>query len=246
MSCFNPRRPRGRRQQHVSWWPEAACFNPRRPRGRRLATTLLLAPVGVFQSTPPARAATPCPGRLAHRISVSIHAARAGGDAFTTGAGNATTQFQSTPPARAATRAALLHETGVLVSIHAARAGGDNSTRCSTPNTSRFNSRPPRGGRLGRIETTLALISFQSTPPARAATKPGREHRVPRTVSIHAARAGGDADQTIPPRLQPVFQSTPPARAATRRGALDPRDRYVSIHAARAGGDPGCRVRTST
>ena len=55
---------------------------------------------------------------------------------------------------------------------------------------------------------------FQSTPPARAATRYARLGRDPDPVSIHAAREGGDADD---------------GRSVARQ--------IVSIHAAREGGD---------
>ena len=138
MSCFNPRRPRGRRPASHRWPRHtvpafqstpparaatsyaassyahiAVCFNPRRPRGRRplcraacqstparAATTSV---PSLFQSTPPARAAT-----------------------SDVAAGLRSTEFQSTPPARAAT-AAELH--GVSCDV------------C-------FNPRRPRGRRL--------------------------------------------------------------------------------------------------
>src|ERR1017187_2617071 len=102
--CFNPRRPRGRRQDRnrhrlavlvsihpaapgggrhfVGWWGLAGnFFNPPRPGGRRQ-------------------------DRNRHRLAVlvSIHAAREGGDTSATSATIEAALFQSTPPARAATQ----------------------------------------------------------------------------------------------------------------------------------------------
>src|SRR5205807_4053 len=56
------------------------CFNPRRPRGRRRKFRGGNGVFAVFQSTPPAGAATHdrCPQRRAEHVS--IHAARGGGD----------------------------------------------------------------------------------------------------------------------------------------------------------------------
>ena len=214
-------------------------FNPRRPRGRR-------------------RERGP---RHHFGESVSIHAARAGGDVAFSAANEVKHQFQSTPPARAATGSAAGHFRSRRVSIHAARAGGDEACISCGTRTRRF----------------------QSTPPARAATyfcgECGDEYDVsihaaraggdlggddppcPGVVSIHAARAGGDIIissgfrapdlfQSTPParaatcvsdglekQLRKLFQSTPPARAATSPYCEHCHEYHVSIHAARAGGD---------
>ena len=55
---FNPRRPRGRRPAQHLKYSRFYCFNPRRPRGRRRAKLYLTERNAMFQSTPPARAAT--------------------------------------------------------------------------------------------------------------------------------------------------------------------------------------------
>ena len=57
-------------------------------------------------------------------------------------------------------------------------------------------------------------LVFQSTPPARGATKQAHYHVLWRYISIHAPREGGDAS----------------ARAEARREC-------ISIHAPREGGD---------
>ena len=78
------------------------------------------------------------------------------------------------------------------ISIHAAREGGD-----SVVAVIRFG-----------------ILTFQSTPPVKAATKTQQQQPPPRT-----------------------FQSTPPVKAATRQGKPKPRMQAISIHAAREGGD---------
>ena len=118
----------------------AACFNPRRPRGRRrilrrpdlhVSVSIHAARAGgdvncrptcavsMFQSTPPARAATTC-NPLRNRSS----------------------QFQSTPPARAATTARRVLRLR-RVSIHAARAGGDSGITARRRGQRMFQSTPP-------------------------------------------------------------------------------------------------------
>ena len=108
---------------------------------------------------------------MERRFEVSIHAAREGGDL---------SRHQ-----RGAYRA---------VSIHAAREGGDRKCATIRPETS-FNPRRPRGRRPHVVLPAQAVISFQSTPPARAATSIAIFCRTPFLVSIHAAREGGDLER---------------------------------------------------
>ena len=57
------------------------------------------------------------------------------------------------------------------------------------------------------------------------------------TISIHAAREGGD--HVAPHSLSrlSIFQSTPPVKAATENGIEVAAKIKISIHAAREGGD---------
>ena len=79
----------------------------------------------LFQSTPPARGATPARRilRAIHRIS--IHAPREGGDI------SPDTIWRI-----------------AYISIHAPREGGDAIIQTIARNSKNFNPRPPRGGRL--------------------------------------------------------------------------------------------------
>ena len=79
------------------------------------------------------------------------------------------------------------------ISIHAPREGGD--------------------GLLG-IKIT-SRHGFQSTPPARGATRVQRALQHDRPISIHAPREGGDWIYRSHQNLPEGFQSTPPARGAT-------------------------------
>ena len=102
-----------------------------------------------FQSTPPARGAT-----------------------AENGSNNGLKLFQSTPPARGATRRGTGQLQVLDISIHAPREGGDCGVLQRTHWLLYFNPRPPRGGRPDRSTGSFALYrKFQSTPPARGATK---------------------------------------------------------------------------
>ena len=102
-----------------------------------------------FQSTPPARGATP-----------------------SWEAETATWEFQSTPPARGATWTTILTTKCQQISIHAPREGGDLLDPHLIHLRSYFNPRPPRGGRPAMRLLAKYLDTFQSTPPARGATPP--------------------------------------------------------------------------
>ena len=145
------------------------------------------------------------------------------------------------------------------VSIHAPRAGRDRKRHSRTTATRGFNPRAPRGARRVQVAGRCAAVLFQSTRPARGATKQAYWLQFFSPVSIHAPRAGRDCLFSInvyglfcfnpraPRGARPAsanaafsaspFQSTRPARGATRpawRGAIH---RCVSIHAPRAGRD---------
>src|ERR1022692_1914912 len=131
--------------------------------------------LGPFQSTPPARAATPSHCQLPLAISVSIHAAREGGDPASFIACAKISSFQSTPPARAATNTRTRSIVAPYVSIHAAREGGDATSLPLVASANSFNPRRPRGRRPMHTAGESLSRAFQSTPPARAATI-GGEH----------------------------------------------------------------------
>ena len=207
------------------------------------------------------KAATPVADEATSYTTISIHAAREGGDCKA--------------PASETAKAISIHAAreggdgiGILglfidlISIHAAREGGDSVDRVCKNH-----------GRL-----------FQSTPPVKAATKFAPQRITPRKISIHAAREGGDPvmialyndvfisihaareggdvcndktdinadifqstppvkaatrDTATQPEADPAFQSTPPVKAATWLYAWNQYDYIISIHAAREGGDRG-------
>ena len=78
-----------------------------------------------FQSTPPVRGATCVAGGDSERRPISIHAPRAGGDAYPWDL--------------------MMILWGI--SIHAPRAGGDGDRQIPGGNICNFNPRPPCGGR---------------------------------------------------------------------------------------------------
>ena len=169
----------------------------------------------MFQSTPPARAAT---GQFRLRVP--------------------RTEFQSTPPARAATRTVWQLPAAIRLfqSTPPARAATRN-VRCSGYSPGSFQSTPPaRAATARQVAVALPVCCFNPRRP-RGRRPTQLVDRAGFVVSIHAARAGGDTYALSPLMRPAAFQSTPPARAATWHSSSLATPARVSIHAARAGGD---------
>mgnify|MGYP007000470323 CR=1 FL=1 len=150
----------------------------------------------IFQSTPPVKAAT--------QWNIVL------GKSY---------QFQSTPPVKAATRLSARERKLLPISIHAAREGGDHVDIAAAHMRPAFQSTPPVKAATANAKKKKPLSAFQSTPPVKAATVTSRWICCCSSISIHAAREGGD--------LIPHRQWRPVS---------------ISIHAAREGGDtlPRC------
>ena len=189
-------------------------FNPRSPHGERPSPMRWKPCPRAFQSTLPARGATGA-FQMSDALSmISIHAPRTGSDGIRE-------------------RAAAPTE----ISIHAPRTGSDSARAQPPLRPAHFNPRSPHGERRLRVgDCAVRAASFQSTLPARGATRRHRQHIAtctdfnPRSphgerryggknscgdgISIHAPRTGSDEIPSASPS------------AAT-----------ISIHAPRTGSD---------
>ena len=125
--------------------------------------------------------------------------------------------FQSTHPARGATGAHLGRTLRRMISIHAPREGCDPAA-CPRSHSSSISIHAPREGcDYAGDQERKAHVRFQSTHPARGATRDRFDHgSTPLVISIHAPREG--CDYNIGHGLK-----------------LD----KISIHAPREGCDPG-------
>ncbi len=192
-------------------------FNPRSPHGERLQ--------GIFSRR--------------SSSTISIHAPRTGSDCSTSSVPSSPIRFQSTLPARGATFVAVFRERGDLISIHAPRTGSDQSATRRAGAGAYFNPRSPHGERRTHgMQWHVWTTTFQSTLPARGATRPALYTAIVKAfISIHAPRTGSDdvallaaeADADFNPRSPHgerqkkclvvacalIFQSTLPARGAT-------------------------------
>ena len=104
-------------------------------------------------------------------MTISIHAAREGGDGFALKNIFADCSFQSTPPVKAATLPLRFHSALASISIHAAREGGDYGREIRLLGANDISIHAAReGGDL--LVSTVADVEdpFQSTPPVKAAT----------------------------------------------------------------------------
>ncbi len=176
-------------------------FNPRTPRGVRPWSTLHTSQSGV----------------------ISIHAPREGCDLSTTTAWTRwRTEFQSTHPARGATASDPPPVPDWKISIHAPREGCDRTSTSARVPWRLISIHAPREGcdRGTSTNTAANTLKFQSTHPARGATRPALGHsQIPHT----------DFNPRTPRGVRQ-------GRRGRRRGY-----RLISIHAPREGCD---RVRT--
>ena len=169
---FNPRSPHGERPRLHRRECRLLLISIHAPRTGSDATYFAMQIASdVFQSTLPARGATP-PDTIiiAQGIYISIHAPRTGSDALALSSTLGEDRFQSTLPARGATSTLT-------------------SSRWRRKN---FNPRSPHGERRTQTATSERGKRFQSTLPARGATLHVHCQAVLPSISIHAPRTGSD------------------------------------------------------
>ena len=100
--------------------------------------------------------------------------------------------FQSTLPARGATRYHSGLHSQRAISIHAPRTGSDTKSQGEKTPTEYFNPRSPHGERPYYPARIIWHWIFQSTLPARGATRSQRLSFASEGISIHAPRTGSD------------------------------------------------------
>ena len=104
--------------------------------------------------------------------------------------------------------------------------------------TGKFQSTPPARGATRTLRTSVRDIwSFQSTPPARGATKRPPQSWCYVEISIHAPREGGDVRQTVQVAELVEISIHAPREGGDKRFAWRLKMDGISIHAPREGGD---------
>ena len=168
---FNPRSPRGERPSLNAKVPLCLSISIHAPReGSDTAAVRQYFSAQLFQSTLPARGATPNCGRCErhrghfnprsprgerphhHRVQpvamrISIHAPREGSDGSSMPRTLCSRKFQSTLPARGATSRRSDFRRKQKISIHAPREGSDIRHTTTRYIPIYFNPRSPRGER---------------------------------------------------------------------------------------------------
>ena len=191
-------------------------FNPRSPHGERRSTPTTTGRSSSFQSTLPARGAT-------------SRAARAS---------DCVRPFQSTLPARGATHGGMARRAGSLISIHAPRTGSDALGGGQMPGALDFNPRSPHGERLIRERKRVVPKEFQSTLPARGATKARAQRWNRLVISIHAPRTGSDESHRLRLcRKAPISIHAPRTGSDGAERLRHHGNQGISIHAPRTGSD---------
>ena len=170
-SNFNPRTPRGVRHDRPHIVDALRDFNPRTPRGVRPTSGIaLLDGTGGFQSTHPARGATPGAIFMLFRK-----------------------RFQSTHPARGATVGQLSTSSPMSISIHAPREGCDCKPPYCILDTFPFQSTHPARGATAQvthsgIHTVISIHAPREGCDAHSLLIPSTSL----SISIHAPREGCD------------------------------------------------------
>ena len=158
--------------------------------------------ITLFQSTPPAR----------------------GGDCAAWRRSPASSDFNPRPPRGGRLRVPAAVPGRRHISIHAPREGGDPSQYALAQRGGYFNLRPPRGGRRSSTTASQTWKTFQSTPPARGATRAGKDGEENATISIHAPREGGDGGRSRTSISGVNFNPRPPRGGRQQRCTVLPAD----------------------
>ena len=190
---FNPRAPRGARQQQECDTGGAAMISihvPREGHDSWLLTTKNAR--NRFQSTCPARGTT-CPVRPDERMML----------------------FQSTCPARGTTFKYLRRAHMTPISIHVPREGHDGIFIWLLMRITDFNPRAPRGARLSWCHPQTSTLLFQSTCPARGTTNAAAE--VPREAKFQSTCPARGTTGGLSPRPCPPRDFNPRAPRGARR-----------------------------
>ena len=183
--------------------------------------------------------------RGAGRRSISIHAPRTGSDPCAGKSRDFPTKFQSTLPARGATACAGRNQhgarhfnprsphgerhglgytnlEGLKISIHAPRTGSDVALVGTRRTKRRFQSTlPARGATRRRAVRKGGHIISIHAPRTGSDENDARSGASQEQISIHAPRTGSDRGHLRVHRDAGGFQSTLPARGATSDEELD-------------------------
>ena len=212
-------------------------FNPRSPHGERRPRRRWEDARQPFQSTLPARGATDFDGLNVVLLVISIHAPRTGSDRKPPAGRTSRRNFNPRSPHGERLYARAARHGKAAISIHAPRTGSDRKPPEAAP-AAGISIHAPRTGSDRIVASGLSSpMPFQSTLPARGATRLAKPLLAFAVISIHAPRTGSDAPRRTARTPPNRFQSTLPARGATSIYFKIPKGEKISIHAPRTGSD---------
>ena len=219
-----------------------------------------------FQSTLPARGATPARTAPGRDCRISIHAPRTGSDLCSAvHRANAILDFNPRSPHGERPRRKWISKEAFGISIHAPRTGSDGQRAVRELHVVLFQSTlPARGATLRELHGVFgADISIHAPRTGSDSTHLGRGRG--EMISIHAPRTGSDSPCSARPSRQTDFNPRSPhgerlIRLGGRRGGgghFNPRSPHgerlrgrdaptravvISIHAPRTGSDADARL----
>ena len=222
---FNPRSPRGERQEPGELNIRRLIFQSTLPAGGATRYQLFVHHVIGFQSTLPAGGATLSMSTLCPNLQAFQSTLPAGGathKAITTTL--RARYFNPRSPRGERPGLSRLRLASCKISIHAPRGGSDICCTCLIPNSSYFNPRSPRGERHGDPKTSYAAAYFNPRSPR--GERPDSVYTITsvKSISIHAPRGGSDQAERIQRCQHHPFQSTLPAGGATHIGTKSPEE----------------------
>ena len=185
-----------------------------------------------FQSTLPARGATPINADTNSFVKISIHAPRTGSDVsqatyscyerdFNPRSPHGERRFRALQGLAAFDISIHAPRTGSdlepiskhkkhLISIHAPRTGSDNFCKSACLSASDFNPRSPHGERLPREICEPVPVPISIHAPRTGSDRYHFFRRLSNVISIHAPRTGSDAATHSDRRSQSDFNPRSP------------------------------------
>ena len=173
-------------------------FNPRSPHGERPALKYVQRQPRIFQSTLPARGATPTADPANEAIAISIHAPRTGSDKATKSSRAQPGNFNPRSPHGERPTDGDAQAPPRKISIHAPRTGSDLYGHTCFFRRRRISIHAPRTGSdafRGVRESGRRISIHAPRTGSDIVTRPTKCTRC--EISIHAPRTGSDAG-TIP------------------------------------------------
>ena len=146
-------------------------FNPRSPHGERRAYTMAECQEWVFQSTLPARGATYAVPVGLYSADISIHAPRTGSDSPTCAHSSTAVHFNPRSPHGERPIVTIDKVIDIFISIHAPRTGSDHRSSAFGSLLGISIHAPRTGSDQSGWCRSFQIILFQSTLPARGATR---------------------------------------------------------------------------